>query len=193
LIAQIQQPTTMQGIVSIVNTLVTWLTPALLAWVVRVQINNGKRAREEAAAQRKAEADAAKAAVEVARNVEEAQKATVEVAKKVGEAQEATVEVARKVGEVVEVAAATAKVAADTAEKSFVVIGQVHTLVNSKMGLQLKKTARKSRDLANAIPTPENIKDAEEAEQELADHVSKQKESDENVRQQQQQQQQQQQ
>jgi hypothetical protein len=174
-IMQIQQPTTMQGIVSIVNTLVTWLTPLLLVWVVRIQINNGERQRKAEAAQRAAEAAAADAAVEVARNV--------------GEAQKATVEVAKKVDTVVTVAAEAVKAASQQGKEILILADKTHTLVNSKMGIVLKKLARKAREQANDKPTPENIRDAEDAELELADHVAKQREVDVKVEAQQQQQQ----
>jgi hypothetical protein len=57
-------PTVLHDIVALTNTILLWLTPLLLAWVVRIQIKNGKLTREEA--------DAAKiAAIEVAKKVQE--------------------------------------------------------------------------------------------------------------------------
>lgn len=167
----LQQQSNMQIVANIVTTLINWLTPLMLLLLIRVQISNGKKQREEAAA-------AAAAAVEVARNVDQAQKATVEVA--------------RKVDTVVTVAADAVKAASQQGEKILVLADKTHTLVNSKMGIVLKKLARKARDQANDKPTPENIRDAEDAELELADHVAKQREVDVKVEAQQQQQQQQQ-
>jgi hypothetical protein len=63
MIVALIDPTVLHDIVALTNTILLWLTPLLLAWVVRIQIKNGKLAREEAAA-------AASAAQKVAQKVE---------------------------------------------------------------------------------------------------------------------------
>src|ERR1700737_2342017 len=132
-------PVTMTAVTTLVSTVITWLTPLMLAILIRVQLKNGKLQREEAAA---------------------AVLASSTVAEKVEKVAKVAAVAASKVQQVAETAAMTTKRAAQQSDQILVLAGQTHTLVNSKMGLQLKKNARKARDMATAVPTPENIKDA---------------------------------
>jgi len=60
------------------------------------------------------------------------------------------------------------------AEGLVVVVDKVHTLTNSGMGLVLAKNKKLARELADAKPTPENQKAAEEADMDYKTHMGKQ-------------------
>jgi len=68
-----------------------------------------------------------------------------------------------------------AKLASVEAGKTFAVVKQVHTLVNSQMGQQLQLYAITARTLANLTRKAEHIEAADRADAALAEHAAKQK------------------
>jgi hypothetical protein len=74
MIVALIDPTVLHDIVALTNTILLWLTPLLLAWVVRIQIKNGKLTREEAA-------ETAKTAVSIAQQVAEVKTVAAEATK----------------------------------------------------------------------------------------------------------------
>lgn len=79
-----------------------------------------------------------------------------------------------KAAELAEVLKKAAEVAAKAAEIAAKVATDTHTLVNSNMGVQLKKAMMQSRRLAILEATPENQKEAAEDERLYGEHVARQ-------------------